>query len=154
MWFSYDFEGDGFVTYETEAAMTAAVKKILDGLRETSFTDGWPEDIEGIMYGKVTHKVMQVMCKKRPDDLDEDETDDEGTYFGHWDEVADYDLRPVDQPAPDVTKTVGDGDGKERRMMKANAQDRGPYKYHQTEHLESPGCSCGTPCQPVDRKEG
>jgi hypothetical protein len=93
LWFAYD-PGDGFEEYATEAEARAAAEKALEYYREDAPSDGWSEEATGVCYGKITGWTVETMRKTKPpaDELDEDGMDQDGTYWGEWDEICDYGL--------------------------------------------------------------
>lgn len=89
----YDPEGDGMTYYRTAEARDesakAAVSQYLD--------DGvWAEEVSGVVAGVITHLASEVDVLMRPDDLDEEDCDGEGIYWGpDMDRRCNYALVPV-----------------------------------------------------------
>lgn len=60
MWFVWDAD-DGFRTYETEEEAKAAAEHCLELWRECAERDcEWPEEVEHLCYGKITHEVQRI----------------------------------------------------------------------------------------------
>lgn len=59
--------------------------------------DGWNDDVEFVCVGEVTAVAQKTNVKVKPpaDELDEDGCDDEGTYWGEFDEICDYSLQAI-----------------------------------------------------------
>lgn len=91
--FVYDPEGNGMVYYDTMAERDAAAKK---AVRESLCDDVWGEWIVNIVAGVVTSSAQKYDEEMRPDDLDEDSCDEEGTYWSSdVDSVCKYKMKPV-----------------------------------------------------------
>jgi hypothetical protein len=75
----YDPEGDGMTYYRTEEARDEAAKTAIANYLE----DGeWWDEVEGVVAGEVTHAAQEVDVLMRPTDLDEEDCDGEGIYWG------------------------------------------------------------------------
>ena len=84
----HDPEGDG-VTYfrdkvERDAAAKEAVAQYLDS------DIGWSEDVEYVAIGELTHIVDVPNKKMRPDDLDDEQCDCDGTYWSDYEWMGNY----------------------------------------------------------------
>lgn len=91
-YFLYAPESDGFYYFKTEKDRDDFAKlEIAEYL-----DDGWMEEVEGIMAGKITHTTQQTNRTEKPDNLDEDGLDGEGLYWApEWDYVCNYELIPI-----------------------------------------------------------
>jgi hypothetical protein len=76
---------------ERDKAAADCIAEYLDG-------DGWGEEVEGIFVGTVTGTSQKFDVHKRPDDLDAEECDGEGTYWGEFTEMCNYRIEPVANP--------------------------------------------------------
>lgn len=87
----YNPEGDGMTYYRTkedrDKAGAEAVAAYLD--------DGWTEEVEYVAAGEVTHSAQCLNKKQRPDDIDEEGCDGEGTYWGDFTWIGNYALEPM-----------------------------------------------------------
>jgi hypothetical protein len=93
-WFSYD-PCDGFETHDTETAARERAEKALQYEKDEAAGDGWNEEVTQICWGKVAQKVEETSRKQRPPDSELDcGVDKDGTIWGEWDEIVDYDLCP------------------------------------------------------------
>jgi hypothetical protein len=64
---------------------------IPDGIKrvEDESSDDWEDDFD--FYHKFkTHSAQKINERKRPDNLDEDDLDEDGTNWGEWDYICDY----------------------------------------------------------------
>lgn len=95
LWFSYD-PTYGFETHDTEEAAQSQAEKVMADFKDDAAGDGWDEEVTQICWGKVIQRAEETMRKKRPpeDQLDCG-VDKDGTIWGEWDEIVDYDLRPL-----------------------------------------------------------
>lgn len=89
---------NGRYEYDTlELALEAANDTIGDG------DEGWKEDhLNEITVGlvtsdKVTHIPQPFNIQEKPSDdkLDEDECNEEGTYWGEWDYICEYKMEKI-----------------------------------------------------------
>ena len=93
-WFSYD-PCDGFETHATETAARERAEKALQYEKDEAAGDGWNEEVTQICWGKVAQQVEETSRKQRPPDSELDcGVDKDGTSWGEWDEIVDYDLCP------------------------------------------------------------
>ena len=86
--------------FETEAEALAAAAAAIAMRREIG--DEWPDDVDEICVGVVTHIAHQVNRVDRPADLDDDGYAPDGEY---WDSHADYTCEYVMQALP-VPETI------------------------------------------------
>ena len=64
--------------------------------------DNWPEGMEAMTAGEVTHSVVQFGRVDRPADLDDDSIDEEGRYWdSDWDYVCNYRMEPISEDSED-----------------------------------------------------
>lgn len=104
-WFSYD-PGDGFETHDTEAAARERAEKALQYYKDEAAGDGWSDEVTQVCWGKVAQQVEETSRKQRPPDSELDcGVDKDGTIWGEWDEILDYDLCPNNQGEPQPPTT-------------------------------------------------
>ena len=93
-WFSYD-PADGFETHDTETAARERAEKALQYEKDEAAGDGWNEEVTQICWGKVAQQVEETSRKDRPPDSELDcGVDKDGTIWGEFDVILDYDLCP------------------------------------------------------------
>jgi hypothetical protein len=94
-WFSYDPDNNGFEIHDTEAAARKTAEEAISYEKEEASSGGWSDSVTQICWGKVAQKVEETMRKKRPPEAELDcGVDKDGTNWGEWDEIVDYDLCP------------------------------------------------------------
>ena len=78
--------------FKTEEEALAYAEKILDNFREYAHTEGWGEDVEEIVVGKITHRIEKCNVITKKGELDEEGCDENGVHwsFPEWDEMYDY----------------------------------------------------------------
>lgn len=93
-YFFCDPGGDGFMYYATAEERNKAANEAI----QFYLDDCWSEEVANVVAGVLTHQSTQVDRIDRPDDseLDEDDLDGEGTYWGDWTYTCDYKLMPID----------------------------------------------------------
>ena len=91
-WFAYCSEG-GMLFFATEAEAREQAEKYI----EDWLDDGWDEQVENVLVGKVTEKATQVNRRERPpeSELDEDGLDEDGNNWGDFPYCCDYKPRPL-----------------------------------------------------------
>lgn len=89
--FIYDPEGWGFRYFASPESRDAAKASIIHSYLD----DGWDESVEQVIAGEVTHTCEKINVEHRPEVLDEDGHDADGTYWGDFDTRCDYDLLPL-----------------------------------------------------------
>ena len=95
-WFSYD-PADGFETHDTETAARERAEKALQYEKDEAAGDVWNEEVTQICWGKVAQQVEETSRKDRPPDSELDcGVDKDGTIWGEFDVILDYDLCPND----------------------------------------------------------
>lgn len=58
---------------------------------------GWNElEVNAIVTGTVSHLITEFNTTERPDDIDEDGCDVDGTYWGDWYKRCDYKLTSLE----------------------------------------------------------
>ncbi|KDN94670.1 hypothetical protein [Hydrogenovibrio marinus] len=64
--------------------------------------DGWDDAVESLFIAKVTHDCRQTNRRERPDEseLNEELCDSEGTYWGEFKYICDYELKPLIPETP------------------------------------------------------
>ena len=83
MYFAYDPNGDGFMTFNTESEARKYAHAILQMEREYAYDEGeWSEDVDGVCWGKIIENAKSF-----------------GPYYGEDDEeyrlYLDYELASV-----------------------------------------------------------
>ncbi|MCC6415089.1 MAG: hypothetical protein IT582_04185 [Opitutaceae bacterium] len=102
-WFSYD-PGDGFETHGTEYAARKRAERALDYYKDEAGSEAWHEEVTQVCWGKVMQQVQETSRKQRPPASELDcGVDKDGTVWGEWDSIVDFELCPNDQAqrAPD-----------------------------------------------------
>lgn len=66
MWFVFDAVQDEFKIFGTAEEAEKEAEGVLDYYRDESMTDGWPEEVDLICWGRVTHIVEKFDV--RPDE--------------------------------------------------------------------------------------
>lgn len=92
-YFVYDPEGDDFQYYATEQERDTAAADAIQGYLD----DCWSEEVENVIAGVLTHTAERCDVVNRPDDseLDEDNLDGEGQYWGEYDGMCNYELKKL-----------------------------------------------------------
>ena len=93
-YFMYDPEGDGYQEYLSQEDALSAAKEAIGYYLD----DGWSEDVESVVVGKITHRATQVNLVKRPpeSEIDDEGIDGEGDWWdGDWEEKCNYELIEV-----------------------------------------------------------
>ena len=86
----YDPEGEGMTYYRTAEDRDKAAALAIDACRGDG-DEGWYEDgLEGIAAGEVTHVARVTNKKMRPAELDDEQCDGEGTYWGDFEWMGNY----------------------------------------------------------------
>jgi hypothetical protein len=86
--FIYDPEGWGFRYFDSPESRDAAKDSIIQSYLDES----WDESVSQIVAGEVTHTCEAIGVQHRPEELDGEGCDGEGTYWGDHDTRCDYDL--------------------------------------------------------------
>jgi hypothetical protein len=90
----FDPDGDGMTFYRTAAERDEAAELTIAAYLD----DGcWSEEVERVCAGEVTHTAQVLNKTMRPDDLDEEGFDGEGTYWEpdmEW--RGNYKLEPIE----------------------------------------------------------
>ena len=81
---------DGFTYFDSEAKQLKNANEIIQSFLDDGY---WDPDVKMVLCGTVTHIVEEVDFKTRPADLDEEECDGEGVYWGDWEATCDYKLK-------------------------------------------------------------
>lgn len=90
-YFSYDPEM-GFDFHPTEEKAKAAAEASLGEARDAAGSDGWGDNMN-ICWGEVREIATITSRKVKPpaDQLDGN-YDADGTYWGEWDEIVEYEM--------------------------------------------------------------
>lgn len=93
LWFVYCPE-NGFTYHTTE---DEAIEDGADAIREHLDCDnGWSENVDEVIVGKVVLKSTQCEVRRRPEVLDEEGCDEDGQYWdSDWDCICNYKLLPI-----------------------------------------------------------
>lgn len=101
MWFSYDPDGSGMVFHDSPKK----AKLVAEGALQLEADDacdepGWSENVTSICWGSVSEIVVETNRKEKPpaEELDDDHCDEDGTYWGVFEEIVEYDLRKPEKP--------------------------------------------------------
>lgn len=104
-WFVYDPLGDGLCFYSSEGEARQVAEQILDAYRDMAASNGWPEEIEQVCWGRVSARAT------KGDEWPDPE--------GYWDFICDYQLtapehvgNPAGDPAPAPSSGCSSGAGK------------------------------------------
>ena len=89
-YFVYDPE-NGFETYATKEECEKEANELI----QSYLQDGWDEGVENVVSGIITHKATQTDREEKPEELDDEECDEEGVYWGYFDYRCNYKLKPV-----------------------------------------------------------
>ncbi len=93
----------GFETFETEHAM---FKRAGELIAERLGDDGWEDEVDSIVCGKITHSTKMCDIRKREDqNLDEGNCDEEGEYWADHDYFCNYKMFPVQEEVKALVKT-------------------------------------------------
>lgn len=101
--FVFDPMDADFVCFRTAEERDAKVQDIINMYCD----EGWDESVEQVCIGEIGGKAQQVNVRLRPDDedLDEEGCDGEGTYWGDYDRICDYQIVPF---PPRTSAKAGD----------------------------------------------
>lgn len=92
-YFVHDPQGDGFSYFETEQERDDFAHDCIQAYLD----DGWDEEVEHVVAGKLTHRATQTDVIMRPDILDEDGCDEEGNDWNNdFSHICDYKLLPLE----------------------------------------------------------
>lgn len=93
LWFVYCPE-NGFTYHTTE---DEAIEDGADSIREHLDCDnGWSENVDEVIVGKVVLKSTQCEVRRRPEVLDEEGYDEDGQYWdADFDCICNYKLLPI-----------------------------------------------------------
>lgn len=64
--FSFDPNGDGFVTHETAEEAEKAAKESLDSERAEASSDGWSDEASRICWGELRQFAKQTLIPPSP----------------------------------------------------------------------------------------
>jgi hypothetical protein len=88
-YFVFDSLGDGFMYFETAALRDDQAKAVIAGY----MNDGWDEEVVNIVAGELTHTTAMTNKVERPDNIDEEDYAEDGTYWDPcWSYMCDYEL--------------------------------------------------------------
>lgn len=111
--------------FKSEAELHQAMEDY--DLKQNYLDDGWSEEVENVIAGFIpdghvrnddeesddwedeydfyqrhaTHRAMKCDERSRPDKVDEDGYDDDGTYWGDWDEICNYEFQEIGETKHD-----------------------------------------------------
>lgn len=91
--FVFDPNDSDFTYYRTPEDRDKGADQVI----QSYLDDGWDEMVEQVVAGEMSHFCGQVGRVDRPaeSELDENQCDGEGTYWGEWDYTCNYDLLPL-----------------------------------------------------------
>ena len=89
-YFIYDPDGEGFIYYRSAEDRDADSQNIIRAYLD----DGWDEAVENVVAGEISHTCEKVNVRHRPpeDEIDGEGCDGEGTYWGEFDYMCNYEL--------------------------------------------------------------
>jgi len=101
--FCYDDIDGEFMLFDTEAEALARAEEIIEAERDLA-DEGWNEDIEGLVVGKITFVCRSTVLKERPSGEElEDGYDKEGEYWPEGlDYCSDYGMEPIKEVSDEV----------------------------------------------------
>ncbi|NGY04736.1 hypothetical protein [Solimonas terrae] len=94
----YDPEGDGMIYYRTQDARDDAAEKAIAAYLD----EGWADEVENVSAGEVTHFAQCLDKIQRPDELDEEGCDGEGTYWSGYQWMGNYTMAAIDAAAEEA----------------------------------------------------
>jgi len=90
----YDPEGDGMTYYRTREARDADAAEAIKGYN--LINEGWMEEVEFVAAGELTHFAQCLDKKHRPETLDEEGLDEDGTWWdADWEWMGNYAMEPL-----------------------------------------------------------
>lgn len=92
--FAFDPNGEGVVFFKTERERDIYAEEIIDDYRDE---DGWSDDVTSICTGEVTGIATAVNVKHKPpaEELSEDGYDKDEVFWGDFDTICNYEIKPV-----------------------------------------------------------
>jgi hypothetical protein len=84
-WFCDDHDGEGLTWHATEAQALARAAACIAHWRDDG--EDWPEEVESVCVGMVTHRAQQTNITRPALPLDADGDDQQGV---HWESDEDY----------------------------------------------------------------
>lgn len=90
-YFLYDPQDNDFYYFKTIEERD----RYFETLKDSYLDDYWDEEVERIIAGEITHVTARINYRKRPDNLDEDGCDEEGTNWRDWEYMCNYALTPI-----------------------------------------------------------
>ena len=93
----YDHRDGGMAYYRTREDRDAAGKK---AVASYLLYDEWDEEVDSVAAGEVTHIAQCLDLALRPQELDDDGCDDEGTYWGDAESMGSYTFEPLAPSTP------------------------------------------------------
>jgi hypothetical protein len=90
-YFVYEPDGEGFVYFGTEKERDEYAQYCIDQYLQ----DGWDDGVDGVVAGVMTHDVIKTNERKRPEKLDDNNCDEDGTCWHDWDYVCNYEMRDL-----------------------------------------------------------
>lgn len=103
----YDPNGNGMLYYSTPEDRDAAAAEAVAAYLEPG--EGWATEVEEVVAGEVTHVAQCLDKQMRPDDLDEEDCDGEGVYWGEFAWMGTYKMEPIDAQAKTPNAAVQRG---------------------------------------------
>lgn len=93
--FIHDPEGHFFLYFRNAADRDEALPTIIDNYRAD---DGWNDEVKNIMAGEVSSVCQQTDFQARPEQINENGRDENGTYWQEgWKYICDYEMVDVQQ---------------------------------------------------------
>ena len=92
-YFVNDPEGYGFEEFDNPKERDEFAESCIQNYLQ----DCWDEQVTNVVVGEVTHQATQVDRRERPEEIDEEGCDGEGTYWDDdWLYTCNYKLLPIE----------------------------------------------------------
>ncbi len=103
-WIAFDLFEHDFEMVEDEKRARAIAERWLDDYRQDAPSDGWPEDMEGLIgCAQVRTATVETKCETQEEYKARDE---EWPYLDQWDAIYDYGFVEIEQPAKVKRPTI------------------------------------------------
>lgn len=99
----YDPEGDGMTYYRTRDARDVDAAEAIKSYSHP--VEGWPEEVEFVAAGEVTHFAQCLDREYRPDNLDDEGCDEDGVWWDadvEW--MGNYAMEPLPPNGLELTR--------------------------------------------------
>lgn len=123
--FVHDPLGETFICFRTAEERDAMMKDIIDGYCD----EGWSEEVEQVCIGEISGVAGKVNVKLRPEKVDEEGYDEDGSFWGEFESKCDYNIIPF---PPRVSQAAQDVIAERRRQI----EKEGWTPEHDDEHVD------------------